>query len=405
MAILKVANIHFDAAGTSLVRANGANVITFQTASSERVRVDAAGNVLIGRSSSTVGQDVKLDVAGAINASAVIVNGAPLQTTSMTSNVVISVADDSNAALRITQTGAGDALRVEDSANPDATAFVVDASGKVGVNGPVSAFGFTVSNTSALIQGDGPSLIFRETDAGADRTYWDHIFVGGNFSLRALTDNFASANIAYQINRTQASITEHIFYTGTAQTERLRIQSTGNVLIGRTTSTVGQGVILDVAGGINASAVLVNGTPISSGPGGSGNVSIIADTANATRYITFEDSTSGNTTSLNVSTTLTYNPSTGTLSSTVFNSTSDINKKENLRQINDAMYLIDSLKGYRFNWKDNGLPSVGVVAQEVQTVLPELIGEDNSVNYNGLIAVLIEAVKELKAELAELKSK
>lgn len=372
MAILKVANIHFDAAGTSLVRANGANVITFQTASSERVRVDATGNVLIGRSSSTVGQGVKLDVAGAINASAVLVNGAPLQTTSMTSNVVISVADDSNAALRITQTGTGDALRVEDAANPDATPFLIDASGNVGIGlalptSPLHVIGI------ANVTGE--------------------MIVGANI-------NFDATNSTKITDPAANTISIH-----TAQTERLRLDSSGNVLIGRTTSTVGQGVILDVAGGINASAVLVNGTPISSGPGGSGNVSIIADTANATRYITFEDATSGNTTSLNVSTTLTYNPSTGTLSSTIFNSTSDINKKENLRQINDAMYLIDNLKGYRFNWKDNGLPSVGVVAQEVQTVLPELIGEDNSVNYNGLIAVLIEAVKELKAELAELKSK
>jgi hypothetical protein len=50
-----------------------------------------------------------------------------------TSNVVISVADNSNAALRITQTGTGNALVVEDSASPDATPFVIDADGRVGV--------------------------------------------------------------------------------------------------------------------------------------------------------------------------------------------------------------------------------------------------------------------------------
>lgn len=76
MATLKVANIHFDAVGTTLIRANGANTLTFNTAGAEDVRIDATGNVLIGRTDSTVGQNVKLDVNGAINASAVLINGS-----------------------------------------------------------------------------------------------------------------------------------------------------------------------------------------------------------------------------------------------------------------------------------------------------------------------------------------
>jgi hypothetical protein len=48
-----------------------------------------------------------------------------------------------------------------------------------------------------------------------------------------------------------------------------------------------------------------------------------------------------------------------------------------------------------------------VIAQEVEKVLPELIGqgETKSVNYNGLIGVLIEAVKELSEEVKDLKKK
>lgn len=75
MAILKVANIHFDAAGTTLIRANGANTITFNTSNSEDVRIDPLGNVLIGRTTSSVGQGVKLDVNGAANTSDILVNG------------------------------------------------------------------------------------------------------------------------------------------------------------------------------------------------------------------------------------------------------------------------------------------------------------------------------------------
>jgi hypothetical protein len=48
-----------------------------------------------------------------------------------------------------------------------------------------------------------------------------------------------------------------------------------------------------------------------------------------------------------------------------------------------------------------------VIAQELEEVLPELVknGDVKSVNYNGIIGVLIEAIKELKTEVEELKSK
>ena len=49
---------------------------------------------------------------------------------------------------------------------------------------------------------------------------------------------------------------------------------------------------------------------------------------------------------------------------------------------------------------------MGIIAQQVEKVLPELINNTSShkaVNYNGLIAVLIESIKELKQEIKELK--
>ena len=59
----------------------------------------------------------------------------------------------------------------------------------------------------------------------------------------------------------------------------------------------------------------------------------------------------------------------------------------------------------KFNWKESGRPSLGVIAQELEEVLPELVSGDvnKTVTYNGIIGVLIEAVKELKREVEELK--
>ena len=139
------------------------------------------------------------------------------------------------------------------------------------------------------------------------------------------------------------------------------------------------------------------------GGGGGGSVTIADDTTtNATRYIGFVSATSGTATTLNVSSTkLYFNPSTGTLNATLFNSLSDETLKTDLTKIDDAVSIINKIQGFRFKWKDGGEDSMGVSAQEVEQVLPELVSNDafKSVNYNGIIAVLIEAVKELSKEI------
>lgn len=137
--------------------------------------------------------------------------------------------------------------------------------------------------------------------------------------------------------------------------------------------------------------------------GASGSVTITDDTTtNATRYVGFVSATSGTATTLNVSSTkLYFNPSTGTLNATIFNSLSDETLKTDLTKIDDALSLINKIQGFRFKWKDGGKDSIGVSAQEVEEVLPELVSSDEfkSVNYNGIIALLIEAVKELSKEI------
>ena len=87
--------------------------------------VNASGNVGIGTNSPAA----KLDVSGAVA-------------------ILDSSASD---ALRITQTGAGNALLVEDSANPDATPFVVTATGNVGIGTTTPAVKLTISSTDAIL--------------------------------------------------------------------------------------------------------------------------------------------------------------------------------------------------------------------------------------------------------------
>jgi hypothetical protein len=97
---------------------------------------------------------------------------------------------------------------------------------------------------------------------------------------------------------------------------------------------------------------------------------------------------------------------TGIVTATDFNSTSDISLKDNIQTIANPLDKIIKLNGVTFNWKENQKPSIGVIAQELEEVLPELVtqGDVKSVNYNGLIGVLIEAVKEQQKQIEELKA-
>jgi hypothetical protein len=161
---------------------------------------------------------------------------------------------------------------------------------------------------------------------------------------------------------------------------------------------------LNVVGVVTASAFFGDGSGLSGVSAGS---TVANDTStNETFYPLFTQQTSGTITASGISTSkLSFNPSTGTLSATELNSTSDINLKENIRLIEDPLSKVLQLNGVEFDWKDNQQPSIGVIAQELEKVFPSLVktAENKSVNYNGLIGVLIEAIKEQQKQIEELK--
>jgi hypothetical protein len=97
-------------------------------------------------------------------------------------------------------------------------------------------------------------------------------------------------------------------------------------------------------------------------------------------------------------------------------SPSDINLKENLVKISSPLEKISQINGYTFDWKEgspargcisNIVQDAGIVAQEIETILPEIVrtSDDNKVvNYNGLVALLIEGMKEQQCTINTLKS-
>ena len=97
-----------------------------------------------------------------------------------------------------------------------------------------------------------------------------------------------------------------------------------------------------------------------------------------------------------------------------YGSPSDRRLKENIKPIESALDKAMKLEGVTFDWKESDSilklkEDVGFIAQDVQKVIPELVRENEngmlSMRHQGIAPILLEAIKELKAEIDLLKSK
>jgi hypothetical protein len=229
---------------------------------------------------------------------------------------------------------------------------------------------------------------------------------GGTFTV---TSNATNANTASAIVARDASGN---FAAGTITAALTGNASTATTL--QTARTIG-GVSFNGAANINLPGVNTGGNQNTSGTSAISTAATVTTSSAASAFkVPFANttaSTTGNYGLLQDSTaTFTYNPSTNVLEAGTFNTTSDISLKENICTFENAMDVVAGLRGVRFTWKKNGIKTVGLIAQEVEKVLPELIGTNadtglKSVSYANMVAVLIEAVKELKAEIEELKKR
>jgi hypothetical protein len=90
---------------------------------------------------------------------------------------------------------------------------------------------------------------------------------------------------------------------------------------------------------------------------------------------------------------------------------SDARKKKNIQKITDALSKLKSINGYTYEFTETiyDRRNAGVLAQEVQAVLPEVVYDNNdgtlSVAYGNMASLFIEAIKELEARVSALENK
>jgi len=97
---------------------------------------------------------------------------------------------------------------------------------------------------------------------------------------------------------------------------------------------------------------------------------------------------------------------TGTTNSGTFKATSDVRLKSDIKKITTDL---SSLSAYRYRLNSDGKLHVGLIAQEVEKVIPEAVSEGQggwkSLDYNAVVATLVGEVNSLKARISELEKR
>jgi hypothetical protein len=252
-------------------------------------------------------------------------------------------------------------------------------------SGNLSQFGSTSSAQLASIMSDetgSGSLVFATTPT----------FVTPVLGLATGTSVMLSANIGAAAGNISGNFT----------TTNLNVVT--NSYVGTVASGTWQGTVIATTYGGTGNGVGYAG----GGAASAATVTVTDDTStSATYYPMFATASSGNTVHKVSSTKLTFDPSTGILTSTDYNSSSDMTLKQDVVPIENPLDIISQLTGFGFTWKDSKEKSFGLSAQEVEKVIPEIVKNrtdgTKGINYMNLTAFLIEAIKDLKQEIQELK--
>jgi hypothetical protein len=257
---------------------------------------------------------------------------------------------------------------------------------------PSGTTGNSVSFTQAMTLDNSGNLGIGTT---SPRSVGGYTSLGLNNTTGVIVDAFVGGTRSSTIattatDMTLGSITSIPLRFTTADTERARIDSSGNLLVNRTDAP-NNGKICS-QGGSNP-ALNLNVTTSSTYA-----AFVINNGTGSTNLVLFQSGTGPSSVG-----SITYN---GTL--TVYGTTSDVRLKENI--VDAPQGNIDQIKVRSFDWKESKThQKYGLIAQELQEVAPYAVShsdnEDDMLNvdFSLLVPMMIKEIQQLKAEVAKLK--
>ena len=294
----------------------------------------------------------------------------------------------------------------------------------------IQANGQINSNVTLTLDTLSPFLTTSNVSEGSNLYYTNarvNSFIQGNLATKANVADLTTANISELTNlyytnaRVISTITPYLTTSNVAEGSNLyytnaRVNSN---VIAFLPSLAGQYINIPANGQINANlttdstiVIAANGQIRSNSSGGGGVTLVNNTTENSnTFYLLMSNTTvSGTLATVNLANTkLFFNPNTGTLNSTIFNSLSDETVKTNRQRIISALAKLSTLGGYTYLMIDSNEPSAGLLAQEVQKVLPEAVKFNPntgllSLNYNAVLGLVVEAINELEQRVSGLEN-
>jgi hypothetical protein len=377
--------IHAGDTNTS-IRFPAADTVTVETAGVERMRLDASGNLGLGVTPSAWGSTFK-----AIQMTAGVSFGS--HPTVPVAYVNANTYFDGSASRYIQ--------------NDFASRFLSDgySGGFSWQIAPSGTAGNAITFTQAMTLDASGNLGIGTTSPTADLSVGSITSSSGDVHLRTsktaveLTPSNSDAG-GMDINVGFVAGGQGPLKFSMGGTERMRLDASGNLLVGTTSQL----------GAVTARAVFSSGSNLLSLQTGNGNVgAYMTNNSGTGNWQPFSFCNNG--------TSFTQIGSiTTTASATAYNTSSDYRLKENVQPMQDALAKIAQLNPVTYTWKADGSDGQGFIAHELQAVVPDCVtGEKDAVDAEGnpqyqgvdtsfLVATLVKAVQELTAKVASLEA-